>query len=232
MEPINISWNGGQLEILGIPNADKAIKLPSSMAKYLVDLSLHETDLRISKESLSFMEGNQLTLDSIILESLWRSAIIHFTKCFTDQMTIHRNGRKVAPDYSRIKLDKKRIFLNKLAIDSFDFIMTLRNKHVVHDENPYLQSSPGFIINDGTHVNKVEKVFCTLVKNETIEGNFNNLSLLVKDALDYVKNEFTQECVRITTELEEIPFNKLLEFGEVRFDIASLEAMTLTRKLD
>lgn len=79
----------------------------------------------------------------IVRQSLWRSAIVHFGKCF---------GKSA----SRFQLNPNAIWKgNQSALEAFKYYKDLRNKHVVHDENSYAQSIPGAILNNGKKPYKI-----------------------------------------------------------------------------
>jgi len=226
MESFSVSVNNGNIEIIGIPDADSVYKIPKSLAKDLTDLSFHMVDLSISMESLNYILNNQNLNNSLVSESLWRSAIIHLVKCFTHQVTGGGNG-------SRAKLDESIIFLklDPLALESFKYFKALRNKHIVHDENSYLQCLPGVVLNDGSKNYQVEKIICANFLAVTLDQpNFNNLYNLVKATQDYVTNLFDDECAQLTSTFESYSKEKFEEMERLEFTIPTLQEMKKPRK--
>ncbi|WP_312828538.1 hypothetical protein [Pantoea anthophila] len=226
MESFGITYENGNIEISGIPDANRLFKLPKSISKDLTDLNLHMTDLNISLESLDYIQNNPQLDRNNVCESLWRSSIIHFIKCFTDQV---RGGGKG----SRTKLNENEIFSNfePAALEAFKYFKSLRNKHIVHDENAYLQSLPGVVLNDGTKDYKVEKVICASFLAVTLEqANFSNLYNLVSTTLKYTIKLFDEECNRLTTLLEQHPDEYFYKMEKLEFEIPLLEDVEKTRK--
>lgn len=231
MENFKITLSEDKLEIYGIPDAVEALSLDKKNAKYITDLSLHQYDLKIAKESIGYIIENQTNLNEVIIESLWRSAIVHFTKCFSDQVYIKRKGqRREVPDYSRKKLERSEVYTDCLASEAFDKVMELRNKHIVHDEFDYINSTPGFVINDGSKEYKIEKVFYVITRSITYDRFLNNLNLLILDAMNFVENQSDLECKRISNYLESFDYNELKKFGGMVIDGAGIITENKTRK--
>src|ERR1700690_1101730 len=81
MEQIQLrQTDSSRLQIEGFPDAVKVVKLTGPKAQRLADLSLHCSDLRFALDSLR--ELNVVGLSEHVRESLWRSAMVHFYKCF------------------------------------------------------------------------------------------------------------------------------------------------------
>jgi len=85
----------------------------------------------------------------------------------------------------------------------FEYFKSLRNKHLIHDENSYAQSIPGAILNKGNKEYKIEKVVCFAAIGVTLgDENYGNLNLLIQKSRSWVITEFDQLCDSITKELE------------------------------
>jgi hypothetical protein len=194
----NIEHNEDGFHINGFPDSVKIINLDGPEAKRLADLFLHKLDLEFADFCLNTI--NQTPLENMTLRlALWHSAIIYYTKCF---------GRS-----TRFQLSQKKIYKNEppAAIIIFDYFKNLRNKHLVHDDNPYSQCKPGAIINNGAKDYKIDKIICFAATVNTLnEGNFGNLKLLIKDAKKWVDEEYDVLCERFTRELERYSYDDLM----------------------
>jgi len=205
MENYNITQNGTNLNIEGFDDAVKVIELTGHDAKRLSDLCLHRSDLEFATSCLDAIDTTPEEA-VVICEALWRSAIIHFYKCFGDGY--------------RFQLSKNKIYKDDPpeAKQAFEYFKAIRNKHLVHDENSYSQSIPGAILNDGSKSYKIEKVVCFSARAVTLEqGNYSNLRLLVQKAISWVISEFDAMCNQITASLEKEPYKKLLDRNALNY---------------
>ena len=148
MEPYQVSRTESGPQTDGFPDVIKVISLVGPRARRLADLALHKSDLQFADECF-------LVINSVpeqppaVREALWRSAIGHVFKCFGDSGV-------------RFQIFADKVLKGEVpeAILAFNYFKSLRNKHMVHDENSYSQSLPGAILNNGAKTYKVEKIVC------------------------------------------------------------------------
>ena len=132
-------------------------------------------------------------------ESLWRSAIIHYCKCFDHSGKI------------RAVISISNYLPTGNAREGHQFFIDLRNKHLIHDENSYVQASTGAVIAPEKKDNRVEKVICTSITSITLNNeNLGILERLIGEALKWVGPRFDQLCEQITEQLESQPYETLL----------------------
>ena len=144
MEYFSVSKTEASFHIEGIPDAVKIITINNPKAKRLADLSLHKEDLEFADACLDAL--NQTNENPIVREALWRSAIVHYMKCFGNGI--------------RFQLTPKKIYKSESpeALLAFNYFKVLRNKHFIHDVNSYAQSIPGAVLNNGTKDYKIEEI--------------------------------------------------------------------------
>ena len=66
------------------------------------------------------------------------------------------------------------------ALVAFVYFDNLRDKHLVHDVNPYAQPIPGAILNKPGFGPKIAKIICSGMVANTLEfANVSNLHLLI-----------------------------------------------------
>lgn len=205
MEPIALADRPG-FHIDGYPNAVKVLALPGPVAKRVADFALHQADLRFAHDCLE--EINRVPEEPRTLrQALWRSAVVHFLKCYGD------SG-------ARSQLSEKKVLRGEPpeAMEVFQYFKSLRNKHVVHDENPYSQSLPGAILNNRDQPHKIEKIIALSVVAETLEQEtYSNLRLLVEKSLAWVHKEFDRLCNTLTSDLEARSYDELLRMPSVEY---------------
>ena len=219
MEYFNISQTEAGFHIEGFPDAVKVIAIDGREAKRLADLSLHKEDLEFADACLDTI--NQTPEEPFVMrEALWRSAIVHFLKCFG-------NG-------ARFQLAAEKIYKGESpeALMAFNYFKSLRNKHLVHDENSYSQSIPGAILNNGMKDYKIEKIVCFAAIGATLEqGNYGNLKLLIEKARRWVVSEFDLLCERVTAALENENYDKLKSKEAITYRVPTVEEISWGRKV-
>lgn len=218
MENIDTTINKNSLHIEGFNDAEKVIRVDGPQARRLSDLLLHKTDLDFAKKCLDTI--NIAPEDPhIIREALWRSAIIHFLKCFGD------SG-------ARFNLSAKKILKKEppQAMIAFNYFKGLRNKHLVHDENSYAQSIPGAILNKGNKEYKIEKIICFAAIAKTLEqDNFSNLKRLIQASHSWVVKHFDQLCEILTKELEKESYENLCTRETLNYRVPKVDEMDKKR---
>lgn len=137
------------MDIKGPPSLRRIIEIPADLAAPYVNLFLHKVDLNRAREFLvefdkqggvpppgGIRPGLAMT---VVCQALWHSALASTMKCFQ-----HSESRTE-------KLDPDRIFgtdITQLVRAAFDLLKALRNKHVLHDENDWMQTVTYAIIGD------------------------------------------------------------------------------------
>jgi len=219
MEHLDFSVGDSQFKIEGFPDAAKVIRLDGPLANRLSDLSLHKTDLDFADECLDAINSTPED-PSVIREALWRSAIIHFLKCFGDAgARFHLSPEKILKGES------------PTALVAFNYFKDLRNKHLVHDENTYTQSIPSAILNNGNKPYKIDKIVCLAARGITlVPGNYSNLKMLITKTRTWVVAEFDQVCDLITKELESESYKTLFAKESASYRVPSIEELPKNRK--
>ena len=206
MERVVVTHGPSGFAIEGFPDAVKALKLTGPVAKRLSEVWLHKNDLDFAADALQ--EINTLPLEfRVKRESLWRSAVIHYVKCF-------------GTSKSRFQLSAAKIFRGDATAQTVHrFVVDLRDKHIVHDENPFATCVPTALINSGEKPFKIEKIVCVAGYVQTLnEANWSNLKLLVERVHAWVEREFDAICDRVCQDLEKQSHEELLsrEAAEIR----------------
>lgn len=221
MEAIPFTFEGGQIQIDSFPDAVQVIEITSAIGRRLSDLTLHQQDLRFAKECLELI--NQVSPDiGMLREALWRSAIVHFTKCFGKSKA--RDSLKAEDVYGDVKSAA-------LAHETFNYFKSIRDKHVAHDENAYSQVLVGALLNDGSKPFKIEKIVCLDMAAVTLEEeNYSNLSLLVGGALEWVASKFDEACKEAIIELEAKSYDELKSMTRPMLQLPALEEVHKIRR--
>ncbi len=218
MEHFAISKTEPGLHIEGFPDAVKVVAITGPDAKRVADLSLHKVDLDFADACLDAI--NQVPENPLVArEALWRSAIVHFMKCFGPS--------------ARFQLSAAKIYKGEPpgAKKAFEYFEDLRNKHFVHDENSYAQSIPGAVLNNGAKSYKIEKIVCFAAFGATLEqGNYGNLKLLIEKARAWVVTEFDSLCERLTGALEQESYEDLLARDAITYRVPTVDELSNARQ--
>ncbi|WP_138505515.1 hypothetical protein [Nostoc sp. PA-18-2419] len=218
MEHLSISNNPTGLHIDGFPHAEKLVNLKEPQARRLADLGLHRTDLEFAADCLEAI--NTAPNEPLVMrQSLWRSAIIYYIKCFGDNARFQLNSSKI------YKGDDQ-------AQEVFTYFKTLRNKHLVHDENSYAQCIPGAILNQKVHPYKIEKIICVCATAETLcQENYSNLYLLIQKAKAWVIQEFDSLTNNLTQQLESEPYDDLYNRESISYTKPTIDEINRKRNV-
>ena len=183
----------GKIIVKDAPHAKSVVKLLCHEAKRLAGLSQHRWDLQFTTDTLEAI--NTIPIGNLVVrEALWRSAIVHYAKCF-------------GSNKARFQLDmgKTHKGLDR-AKEIHEFICDLRHKTIAHDESPICESTAGAILNDSS----VEAVDCITVSYPTlVQENFSNLAILVKSALVFVTAEIAILKDRLFRKYVAMPYVEL-----------------------
>jgi hypothetical protein len=119
--------------------------LSGHKAKRVGDLSLHQYDMGFCKRLLQ-EHGPKLAGDyDDLSRALWIAVLTKFVSCF-------RNSGQGA----RSLLSEKEVYASDpKALRSFAWILALRNKHIVHDENSFYGASAFASLEQNGDVRKV-----------------------------------------------------------------------------
>src|SRR5487761_2267321 len=163
MEELRMTRTSTGVHVEGFPNAAKVVKIESGKkARRLADMGAHLTDLQFANECLDAI--NAVPAESRVMRTaLWRSAVVHFAKCFGDSA-------------ARGQLTREQVFGAEInSKEAFEYFISLRHKHVAHDDNAFLQSMPVAVVNNEGEPHKIAKIGCITAVAETLDqGHWNN----------------------------------------------------------
>ena len=227
MERYRIGLDGDNFAIEGLPaDVEKIVSIAQLLpdqAFELSSLSGNRLDLNFAKTCLSLINAT----DSEGRQALWRAAVVYYCKCFS-QTSKHNAANQTA---SEERTGRKPLSPNKtLKGDAegqarhAEFI-SLRNRHLVHDENLFLKALSAAVIASSSKSYKIEKVVCTTIEAESLDQpSFGNLNLLIDRALSWVNSQSDKLCVYITGELEKLPREVLLSQPDLKYQPPELRA--------
>lgn len=156
-----------------------------------------------------------------VREAVWRSAVVHFFKCFGDNK-------------SRFNLSGDGVFKAAPpgAKDSFEYFLDLRNKHFVHDENTLSQAMVGIAVLEGRgQPVVVEKITCMTARYPTLDGRFlETFAALVAYADHWVTQQFEMTEKALKAVVEKMPSEEVLALQEPHAPLPTLADVKTPRK--
>lgn len=211
MEHFEVDLTDSGLHISGFPDAVRVVRLSGHKAQQISELASHRHDLLIA---LACLEGiNDVLPESLLVQQgLWRSAVEHCIKCFSD------SG-------ARSRLNPKRVFKGDPdALEVYEYFRNLRNKHIAHDENAFNQCIPGAVVNGPKIKHKIAKIVCVnAIVDTLIQDNYGNLRRIVTETLNHIETRFESLCNSLTEELEILPYRELTAMEELTYSKPQLQ---------
>ena len=122
---------------------------------------------------------------------------------------------------ARSRLDPKKVFKGDGdALEVYDYFRSLRNKHVAHDENAFVQCIAGAVLNRPGAQYKIAKIVCFSAVADTLDqASYSNLHKMVTETLSYIDTRFGSLCDSLTEELE----------ARLYVELAAMEEMTYSK---
>ena len=226
MEQFGIRPDGTSFVIDGLPEGVVKIasfsQLLPAQSSQLSSLAGHRLDLAFAKTCLDLINA----ADANGQRALWRAAVIYYCKCFSQ--TTKRGTPDQAAEADQVssanRPGRKPLHPNKVLRNDGQGqeihrgFIALRDKHLVHDENGWLQAITAVAIASPDKNYSIERVICTTFEGNSLQpANLSNLSLLIEKALSWVSSEYDKLCVYITNELEKVARETLLSQPDVTY---------------
>lgn len=191
---------------------EKQIELPMAKvdfpdAQNLADLAAIIQDLRTIMQTCSRLENllDENSKDTILIESLWVSALVKYARCFA-------SGKRFG--LSKDIYQK----LQGEPIRAHQFYIDLRNKHVAHSVNPFEQMEVGLVLSSANESEKKIIGVSTLAMRHIVSDKkgvhqLGLLSRIAQDKICYLAKD-TEE--KVLEQGKKIPIDELYEIAQPR----------------
>ena len=172
----------------------KLLQLSGPKARTLEEFSLHGHDLTASLQLLDAL--NSKALSNEVRKGLWHHAITIFYKCFK-----HSDARR--------RLWPQVVFAKRPDLmPAYNFFLNLRDRHIVHDDNPYIKAYAGVIVSKNNDSYTVEEIVSHVAIFDILdETKWRTFYALAKYASEWAEQEKTRlkkllqiECEKKTSE--------------------------------
>lgn len=192
--------------------ASHVFEVTGGHANRLAHLALHSGDLSFARECLRLVEA-AADKQTVNAEALWRSAVLHYCKCFGASEGTSKRGQ----------LSPQRIY--KAApnlLPNHELFVTIRNSHLAHDDGTHTlwRVSAGMTLPGA--VRKIWSVKATAIDLVTLKrANVRKLKELIDHCTGWVAAECDIVCDLLTSQLEQIPREELLRLDKVALQYGS-----------
>lgn len=220
MKHLSTSRRGDALHIEDYPQAVALKQVDSADARELMSLALHHSDMVACKGFIDdIYQFRNLPNSEHLIHALWIAAIALFFKCF---------GRNDA----RGRLSAKEVFADHDgALPVFQFFKDLRDKHLIHDENPYSQGAVALVINPIENPHKVADVLSMSFHSFTAdESHVDSFSPLVEVASGWVWQKMDRLHSKIAQEFELISHPELMALPDVQYSPPTADSAGSSRR--
>ncbi len=159
-----------------ISNTNKLLQLSGPKVRTLKEFSLHHHDLMTSAQLLETL--NNKSLSEEVRKGLWYYTITIFYKCFK-----HSDARR--------RLWPQVVFAKRPDLmPAYDFFLNLRDRHIVHDDNPYIKAYVGLYVAKEDSTYTVKDVISNVAVFDILDKNrWQLFSELVNYAVNWVRLE-------------------------------------------
>jgi len=207
---LDITVTEGSLHIEGYPTARRFVKLPAEpFGQKIGDLRLHQSDLIFCEQAMQLFGlhlqtsvENQSNENNLMNRTIfWIAILTKFLGCFKKSK-------------ARMRLEKDDVFKDSDdARGAFDYFEALRDKHIVHDENPLNIIAVGVVLGES---NKIIDIVSLKLQADTAssQSDAQNLYNLITHTLKYVALELDtslQDCFKFLNNLESDDLEKMYD---------------------
>lgn len=204
---LRIAITDDPIQIVDNPNSITKKIMVDPDSKLLMSMILHYDDLSFCRQALNEIVKLKVPQNNPLIEGLWVSLIIKFFKCFTNNK-------------SRSKLSPKIFKNNSESIDAFCYFKSLRDKHIAHDENSYMQALVGIVVNSKGNSPKIANILAVAVHAETMDSwHLPQITQLVEVALDWVTEKLGELQSTLEEKYEQWSYEDLLSLPDLRYKV-------------
>jgi hypothetical protein len=189
--------------------------LTTPIAAHVAALSLHHFDISFCERILKEYQLKFVNEYSDVSLALWIAVVTKFMSCF-------QNSR------ARPRLDPQKVYrTHPTALQEFELLMALRNKHVVHDENSHYNAAAFAWLEPNGDVRGVGPMLTVARIDPTLVTMMCNL---VGHALDFLNTAMAKAGKALLTRVQEMtPEERMALPPGVYFALPTEEDIKQTR---
>lgn len=218
IKQLTITKLGDKLHIEGYPDAVALKQIDDVIARQLRAIALHRFDLNFCRESLADLTRLDRGAQPLLAEALWVSSIARYFKCF---------GKNKA----RTQLTPKKVLKEHPGAEKvFAYFQDLRDKHIIHDENPYSQAFTALVLNAQGAKFKVADIISLAMNALTVDDDhLRSFSQLVEVTLAWVDAKRNALHNILGKEYEQWKYEDLLALPDISYTTPTSDKVGITR---
>jgi hypothetical protein len=218
VKPLTFSRIGQSLHIDNYPDAVGLKRIDDPISRQLQAMTLHHDDLGRCCDALDALWSLDRTAQPIFADALWVSALARYFKCF-------------GVSQARAQLSAVKVLKGQAgAMAVFKYFQSLRDKHVIHDENPYSQAFTAVALNGPTAEAKVADVVSLAINSVTAdESHIKSFSNLARFTFEWVSKKHEELHNVLGAKYEQVDYATLLALPDVVFQAPTVSQVVETR---
>jgi hypothetical protein len=218
VKPLTLTKLGDKLHIEGYPDAVAVKQIGDPIARQLQGIALHRFDLGYCRAALAELARLDRSTQPLLAEALWVSSIARYFKCFgTNKARTQLSSQKVLKDHPG-------------ADKVFAYFRELRDKHIIHDENPYSQAFAGVALNAKDAEFKVADIISLAVNAFTVDDDhLRSFSQLAEVTLAWVDVKREELHTRLGKQYEQWRYEDLLALPDISYTAPTSDKVGTTR---
>jgi len=215
---LRIEKRSDQLHIDGYPDAVALKQIGGQVVSELKMVTLHHSDLSFCQEALAEISRLDSEKQRLLTDALWIASIARYFKCF-------------GKSKSRTHLSSKEVLKGHVgAEDVFSYFKALRDKHIIHDENPYSQAFVGVALNRRETRFKIADIISVAINAFTVDDDhFVQFSKLVGVTLAWVKDKRDELHNRLGKMYEQWNYEDLLGLPDIKYTAPTSKEVRIKR---
>ena len=202
------------------PSATKQLlQLSGPKARTLKEFSLHHHDLTTSLQLLETL--NNTAFSNQVRKGLWYHAITVFYKCFK-----HSDARR--------RLWPQVVFAKRPDLmPAYNFFLNLRDRHIVHDDNPYIKAYVGVYVSKQNDEYTVEDIISNVAVFDILDEKiWKAFRELVQHTVDWIHAEKKRMQMLLKKECEEKSSEELNALEKLSITIPTLAQVSTKKEID
>lgn len=216
--PLHFTVTDGRFHIEDYPDAVALKRIDIPVARQLQAVTLHQFDLSFCRDALVEIARLNRAENVLTVEGLWVAAVARYFKCF--------GGNK-----SRSQLSAKKIFKGHPGAEAvFTYFQDLRDKHIIHDENPFTQAFTGVAVNRTEAQYKVADIISLAFNAFTVDdAHLTQLTQLVDVTLAWVNAKRDELHNALGREYEQWSHQDLLALPDIQYTVPTADVIGVKR---
>lgn len=217
VKPLRFTVTDGQFHIEDYPDAVALKRIETPIARQLQAVTLHQFDLTFCRDALAELAGLNRAKNVTVVEGLWVAAIARYFKCFGDNK-------------SRSQLSARKILKQHPGAEAvFTYFQNLRDKHIIHDENPFTQAFTGVAVNGPEAPYKADIISLAFNAFTVDDAHLTQLTQLVDVTLKWVDVKRDQLHNNLGREYEQWPRERLLALPDIQYAVPTADVVGVKR---